>query len=76
MKKQISTSEFRQRREEGATVGELAAHYGISQANVKEIISKLNLPKRAKRVGYTLVEESQNTTAVSEQTQVEQETIN
>lgn len=67
MKKQISVSAFKEARQDGATVAELATTFGISQANVKEIISKLELPKRARRVGYELVQENQ--TEISSNTQ-------
>lgn len=62
-KKSISISAFKEAREtEGLTVAELSTRFGISQANVKQIIGKLELPKRAKRVGYTLVDDSQTNT--------------
>jgi predicted transcriptional regulator len=64
-KKQITVTAFKQARENGMTVKELSTHFGISQANVKEIIGKLELPKRARRVGYELLDNENTTQPVS-----------
>lgn len=62
-KQNISITAFKEAREkDGLTVAELSTKFGISQANVKQIIEKLELSKRPKRVGYTLVDDSQTNT--------------
>jgi hypothetical protein len=54
----VSKSAFIAAREEGKTVKELAQHFGISEANCKKIIASLNLPKRATKPGFVLVEDN------------------
>lgn len=51
----VSAKAFSEARKSGKTVKELAAHFGISQANCKQIIKSLDLPKRAIAVKYELV---------------------
>ena len=66
----VSMSSFIAAREEGKTVKELAVQFGISEANCKKIISKLNLPKRAIKPGFVLVDDTVQT-PVFEAPQVE-----
>lgn len=54
----VSKSAFTAAREEGKTVKELAVEFGISEANCKKIIKQLDLPKRAIKPGFVLVDET------------------
>jgi len=57
-KKQIVIQEFTELRKSGKTNNELSKHYGITIKDVKSIITKLDLPKRAPASpGFELVEE-------------------
>lgn len=67
MKKPISTKAFIEARQNGATVIELSKQFGISTANVKEIVQTLNLPKRAKVKNYELIVDNQDETRNIEQ---------
>lgn len=58
VKKQIVIQEFSELRKSGKTNNELSKHYGITVKDVKSIITKLDLPKRAPASpGFELVEE-------------------
>lgn len=54
----VSKPAFIAAREEGKTVKELAAQFGISEANCKKIIAGLGLPKRATKPGFVLVDDN------------------
>jgi hypothetical protein len=55
----VSKAAFTAAREEGKTVKELAEQFGISVANCKKIIASLNLPKRATKPGFVLVDDNE-----------------
>lgn len=55
----VSKAAFTAAREEGKTVKELAEQFGISEANCKKIIASLNLPKRATKPGFVLVDDNE-----------------
>lgn len=59
--KEVSMTAFIAARNEGRTVKELSEQFGISAANCKKIISKLNLPKRGVKPGFVLVDDTNST---------------
>lgn len=61
MQKEVSMSAFIAARTEGKTVKELSEQFGISAANCKKIISKLDLPKRGVKPGFVLVDDTNQT---------------
>lgn len=54
----VSMSAFIAARKEGKTVKELSEQFGISAANCKTIIKQLDLPKRATKPGFVLVDDT------------------
>jgi len=63
---QVSMSAFIAARKEGKTVKELSEQFSISAANCKAIIQQLDLPKRATKPGFVLVDDT-NSTPVNNQ---------
>lgn len=59
--KEISMTAFMEARTNGATVKELANKFDISEANCKKIIKQLNLPKRAVKPNFVLVDDRSKT---------------
>lgn len=73
-KKQIVIQEFSDLRKSGKTNIELSKHYGITIKDVKSIITKLDLPKRAPASpGFELVEEQIKTTNENQNLSTSQE---
>jgi hypothetical protein len=62
----VSMGAFIAARKEGKTVKELSDQFGISAANCKAIIKQLDLPKRATKPGFVLVNDMDNTTSVNQ----------
>lgn len=62
----VSMSAFIAARKEGKTVKELSEQFSISAANCKAIIKQLDLPKRATKPGFVLVDDV-NSTPVNNQ---------
>jgi len=61
----VSMGAFIAARKEGKTVKELSEQFGISAANCKAIIKQLDLPKRATKPGFVLVDDMPKTMNVS-----------
>jgi hypothetical protein len=59
--KEVSMGAFIAARKEGKTVKELSEQFGISAANCKTIIKQLDLPKRATKPGFVLVNDVNQT---------------
>jgi hypothetical protein len=59
--KEVSMGAFIAARKEGKTVKELSDQFGISAASCKSIIKQLDLPKRATKPGFVLVNDVNQT---------------
>ena len=64
---QVSMSAFIAARKEGKTVKELSEQFDISAANCKAIIKQLDLPKRATKPGFVLVDDTNQPKSTTEQ---------
>jgi len=73
---QVSMSAFIAARKEGKTVKELSEQFSISAANCKAIIKQLDLPKRATKPGFVLVDDTLINNSAAEQVFQSNTTIN